>query len=175
MKLATGELRRTRFERAVRRTACSNLDTLCVMSDPVVYLNGRFVEPSGATLSIFDAGIVHGATLTDRVRTYGGSPFAMDQHLGRFASGLDTLGIELPEAGRLADIVDEVLMRNGAGAERDLAAVLVATPGPPEQRPTLWIHTVVQPGLSGLRGIETVGEYTRRQSRRCQRQRCRVR
>lgn len=127
------------------RTACSTIDTLCFMSDPAVYFNGSFVQSSAASLSIFDAGVVHGATLTDRVRTYGGSPFAMQQHIGRFESGLETLGIDLPEAGRLADIVHDVLTRNGAGADRDLAAVLVATPGPPAQRPTLWVHTIVQP------------------------------
>ena len=53
------------------------------MSEPLVYLNDRFVPASQAHLNIYDLGIVLGATLTEMTRTFAHRPFRLEDHIGR--------------------------------------------------------------------------------------------
>lgn len=115
------------------------------MGGTVAYLNGSFLADGDVGLSIHDAGVIYGASLTERFRTYGGQPFAVDSHLKRFRYGLDYLRIDLPEREELATISRELLERNDCGLDRDFAVVFVATPGQPGKRPTLCLHVAPQP------------------------------
>ena len=53
-------------------------------TEPVAYFRNRIVPASQAQLSVYDLGIVMGATLTDLIRTYHHKPFRLDDHLVRF-------------------------------------------------------------------------------------------
>ncbi|MEE2642862.1 MAG: aminotransferase class IV [Planctomycetota bacterium] len=67
------------------------------MSQPEFYLNGKFVLPTEASIPISDVGFIHGATITEQLRTFGGHPFLLDQHIARLQTGLQTLEIDLSQ------------------------------------------------------------------------------
>jgi branched-chain amino acid aminotransferase len=66
------------------------------MSEPLVYLNDRFVPASRAHLNIYDLGIVLGATLTEMTRTFGHQPFRLEDHLGRLYRSCKYAGLQPP-------------------------------------------------------------------------------
>ncbi len=78
-----------------------------------VYLNGGVVPGDEARISVFDAGLLHGAGLFETFRTYGRAPFRLDAHLARMRKSAATL--ELPAAwddGDLERGVQRVLQAN---------------------------------------------------------------
>ena len=64
------------------------------MSEPIAYLNGEFVPVSRAALSVFDLGVVAGASATEMVRTFRHTLFRLDDHLQRLEQSLALLSIE---------------------------------------------------------------------------------
>ncbi|WP_224366447.1 aminotransferase class IV [Hyalangium versicolor] len=58
-----------------------------------VYVNGAFVPPAQATVPAFDHGFLYGDGLFETLRTYGGVPFRLDEHLARLEEGLAELAI----------------------------------------------------------------------------------
>ncbi len=65
-------------------------------NEPVVYLNGRFIPASRASLNIYDLGIVLGATLTEMTRTFARRPFRLEDHLRRLYRSCKYAGIAIP-------------------------------------------------------------------------------
>jgi hypothetical protein len=59
----------------VRRTAMQDA--------PIAWLNGRFLPLRDASLSVLDAGVTTGASVTERLRTFRNRPFLLDEHLAR--------------------------------------------------------------------------------------------
>ena len=55
------------------------------MSDPLAYLNGRYLPFSQAAISVTDGGFVQGVTVAEQLRTFGGKLFRLEQHLARLA------------------------------------------------------------------------------------------
>ncbi|MGR3318285.1 MAG: hypothetical protein ACUZ8O_07355, partial [Candidatus Anammoxibacter sp.] len=75
-------------------------DIIAVMSDisePIAYLNGEFIPVSQAKLSVFDQGVVQGASVTEMVRTFKHQPFRMDDHLNRLQQSIRYVGFEPDE------------------------------------------------------------------------------
>ena len=66
------------------------------MSEPIVYLNDRFVPASQAKLNIYDLGIVLGATLTEMTPTFRRKPFRAEDHVARLYRSLKFSGITVP-------------------------------------------------------------------------------
>jgi branched-chain amino acid aminotransferase len=58
------------------------------MSEPLVYLNGQMLPASQASLNIYDAGIVLGATVTEMTRTFRHQPFRLEDHVARLFRSL---------------------------------------------------------------------------------------
>ena len=56
--------------------------------EPLVYLCGRFIPASQASLKIYDAGIVLGATVTEMTRTFRHQPFRLEDHVARLFRSL---------------------------------------------------------------------------------------
>ena len=54
-----------------------------MLSEPVVYIRGRFVPASEANISIYDFGIVLGATVTDLLRTFQQRTYRLEDHVRR--------------------------------------------------------------------------------------------
>lgn len=50
---------------------------------PLAYLNGDFVPAAECKLPIYDLGIVLGAAVTDFLRTFGGEPYRLSDHVQR--------------------------------------------------------------------------------------------
>lgn len=64
----------------------------------VVNVDGRMTDPEGAVISVFDRGFLFGDSVFETIRTYGGRPFALGEHLERLARSADLVFIELPIA-----------------------------------------------------------------------------
>jgi branched-subunit amino acid aminotransferase/4-amino-4-deoxychorismate lyase len=123
------------------------------MSQPLAFLNGAYIPQADARLSIHDAGLVWGATVTDRCRTFRHQLYRLADHLRRFRRSCQLARIRQPLAdSELAEIAHHLVAENARGlaADDDLALVLFATPGiaaaPQSQTaPTLCVYTMPLP------------------------------
>ncbi|RLT20670.1 MAG: hypothetical protein DWI28_00865 [Planctomycetota bacterium] len=129
--------------------------------EPWVFQNQSWIPSSQAHLALNDAGFIQGATITDMIRTFQGKLFLLEEHLGRFFLNCQRAGIPLPKGTTpqtLGNIAQEAIRRNLAlaGANHELAVVLLATPGPVgfylgepggfgDGEPTLIVHTFPVP------------------------------
>lgn len=113
------------------------------MSTPLAYFNGQFVPAEDVALPLDDAGVIWGAMVTDRLRTFGGRIFALDAHLRRFRQSCELARIPQPVTdARLGRVTEQLVRDNRAGGE--VSAVWLATPGPVDAepgRPTLIAYT----------------------------------
>lgn len=76
-------------------------------------VNGRFVENSEASISIFDRGFLYGDGLFETMRIYSGRPFRWGRHLARLQQGADFLGIKIPfSSDKLRDYARQLIQRN---------------------------------------------------------------
>jgi branched-chain amino acid aminotransferase len=129
------------------------------MNIPLVYLNGRFLPQTAASLPLHDAGFVMGATVTDFCRTFNHALFRWPDHLARFRRDCEACFVPLtPSDTDLTGIAEELVRHNAAllGPGQELALISFATPGPigyylgepggaGEGPPTLGLHTFPLP------------------------------
>jgi branched-chain amino acid aminotransferase len=129
------------------------------MTEPLAYLNGRFLPQGEARLTLHDAGFVLGATVTDLCRTFGRRPFRLADHLARFRRSCDAAQVPQTLADAELTAVAEQLIEHNArqlAPGRELAVVFFATPGPVgyylgepggpgDGPPTLGVHTFPLP------------------------------
>ncbi len=122
-----------------------------LMDEPQAYLNGRFLPASSAALSLCDTGFVQGAAVAERVRTFAGKLFRLDDHLARLEHSLEIVGIDpgIPRQA-MARLARELVARNHRLLDPgdDLGLTIFVTPGacavdasrgPAE--PTVGLHT----------------------------------
>lgn len=84
------------------------------MRNSHVYLNGRIMPAEEARLSPFDIGLLRGYAVFDLLRTVGGRPFLLAEHLERLRSSADDLGLKVPLADdEISAVIDELLALNG--------------------------------------------------------------
>ena len=101
-------------------------------SEPFVYLRGEFVPASQAHISIYDFGIVLGATVTDLARTFHRKTYRMADHVRRFHESCKYARIAPPASeAETAGITEELVRRNAAllPAGGELGIVYFITPG----------------------------------------------
>lgn len=102
------------------------------------YINGRFAPVAEIAIPLDDAGFVWGATVTDRLRTFGGRLFRLADHLARFRQSCNLACVPQPRSdAEVAAASERLVVENGNG--NDLSLVWLATPGRAE--PTLIAHT----------------------------------
>jgi D-alanine transaminase/branched-chain amino acid aminotransferase len=125
------------------------------MSEPLAYLNGRFLPQREAALPLHDAGFVFGATVTDLCRTFRHRLYRLDDHLARFRQSCQLAMVPQPLTdAALTEIAVRIVAENSRllQPEADLALVMLATPGPVgfyaglpggpgDGAPTLAMHT----------------------------------
>jgi branched-subunit amino acid aminotransferase/4-amino-4-deoxychorismate lyase len=110
------------------------------MKPPIGYINGRFVPLADISIPLDDAGFVWGATVTDRLRTFCGRLFRVDEHVARFRRSCELARVRQPAADLdLAAISSRLVDENWA--VEDLAVIWLATPGRPATGPTLIAYT----------------------------------
>jgi branched-subunit amino acid aminotransferase/4-amino-4-deoxychorismate lyase len=129
------------------------------MSEPLVYLSGKFLPASEAHLAIFDAGIVLGATVTEMTRTFRQRPFKLREHLERLARSLKYTRIETGlSIDEMETISQRVIEHNAkllpAGGELGLVHFVTAGQLPmyagmagrlQNTTPTICVHTFPLP------------------------------
>lgn len=155
------------------------------MPEPLVYLRGRMVPASQASLPLYDAGFVLGAAVTELTRTFHHRLFRLEEHLARLFGSLRRVRIEIGlSPGQLAAVSEELAAHNAGllSKEEDLGLVHIVTPGPyptyagmagpiSESGPTLCLHTFPLPfGLWAgrmQRGVRLVTPATRHVPAQC--------
>ncbi len=102
------------------------------MTEPIAYLNGHFVPISKAALSVFDLGIVAGASVTEMTRTFRHVPFRLSEHLDRLEQSLKLVNID-PRLSRdeLVSICERVVSDNQRfiPSDHDLGLIVFVTAG----------------------------------------------
>ena len=84
------------------------------MSTQHVYLNGRIVSLADAAISPLDIGLLRGYAVFDLLRTVGGRPFMLAEHLLRLHSSAGVLGLAVPVSDEeIAVAIEELLALNG--------------------------------------------------------------
>lgn len=125
------------------------------MTEPLAFLNGRFLSASQLVIPVHDAGFVQGVTVAEQLRTFGGKLFRLDRHLARLAHSLEIVGVDpgMPLA-RLGETARELVDNNHGLLESgdDLGLSIFVTPGayptfapPGEEVPTVGLHTYPLP------------------------------
>lgn len=102
----------------------------------LVSIDGQLHDAEHARVSVFDRGFLYGDSVFETVRTYGGRPFELDEHLRRLERSARRVHIELPVSlQRLAEEIDEVLSAAG-NSESYLRVMVTRGQGPLGLDPT---------------------------------------
>ncbi|MCG6907279.1 MAG: aminotransferase class IV [Desulfobacteraceae bacterium] len=109
----------------------------------IYYIDGEFVQAQAACLPVDDLSILRGFGVFDFLRTYGGRPFHLKDHLARLKRSAELIGLGVGRPlGEIADIVGETLRRNGH-AEANIRIVVTGGSSPdcflPAGRPRLLV------------------------------------
>ena len=79
----------------------------------ISYIDGRYVDANAATIPADDLAVLRGFGVFDFLRTYGGVPFRLVEHLRRLRRSAQLIELACPwDIEELADIVTETLRRN---------------------------------------------------------------
>ena len=80
----------------------------------IAYVNGEFLPLERATVRVEDRGFQFADGVYEVLRTYGGKPFAVDEHLARLSRSLKALELKAPASeGQLKSIIGEGIQRSG--------------------------------------------------------------
>jgi branched-subunit amino acid aminotransferase/4-amino-4-deoxychorismate lyase len=114
------------------------------MNQPVAFLNGEFCPSSQLTVPVDDLGFLQGVAVSERMRTFRGQLFRLDDHLDRLENSLEIIDVR-PGYSRdqLSQIAQELIDRNRdlLGENDDFGLSLYVTPGTPmARRPTVGIQ-----------------------------------
>lgn len=124
---------------------------------PLAFLNGRTVPAAEACLPVHDAGIVHGAIVTEQLRTFRQKLYRLEDHLSRLTRSLEATGLSAGLPTReLAEIACKLVEHNSRfiAPESESGLIILVTPGlhaPYGPRaalpsgPTVCIHTFPLP------------------------------
>ncbi|HEY7329188.1 MAG TPA: aminotransferase class IV [Gemmataceae bacterium] len=127
--------------------------------EPLVFLNDQVMPASQAHISIFDAGIVLGATVAEQTRTFDKRLWRLDEHLDRLLSSLRCTRIDIGlSKDQLACISQELIEHNTRLLDEsgELGLIQFVTAGenpiyagiserPPRTSPTVCVHTYPLP------------------------------
>jgi D-alanine transaminase len=112
-----------------------------------VYLNGAFVAPEAAAVSVFDRGFVFGDGVYEVIPVFGGRLFRLPQHLVRLETSLAAVRLSNPlTEGEWREVFMRLVREQAAP---DQSVYLQITRGvaprdhafPPDTRPTVFAYT----------------------------------
>jgi len=80
---------------------------------PIYFCGGRYVSADEARVSVHDLGLARGFGLFESLRTYGGKPFLLREHLNRFFVAVKQVGLRSPlgKTG-IVDVIRRLLRKN---------------------------------------------------------------
>jgi branched-chain amino acid aminotransferase len=77
------------------------------------YVNGAWVHPQEASISINDVGVLRGYSAFEALRTYNRQPFHLDEHLDRLYRSATLIELEIPwSRAEITGLVQESIRRN---------------------------------------------------------------
>jgi branched-chain amino acid aminotransferase len=143
----------------------------CRARGRVVAIDGVLRSPDEATVSAYDRGFLYGDAVFEVFRTYGGRPFALDEHLARLTRSAERVFIPMPvgEATLRAEI--EEALRVAGNEESYVRLVITRGSGPLSLDPdsavhplrVLYVDPVVPPPRDAyVRGVALATVHTRR-------------
>lgn len=93
-----------------------------------VYLNGEWLPPAEAKISVFDRGFIFGDGVYEVIPAYGGRLFRLKQHLERLDGSLADIGLRNPlPAGEWRAVLERLVREGG---DEDQSVYLQVTRGP---------------------------------------------
>lgn len=122
--------------------------------EPLIYVNGKYVEKRKAVVSVFDHGLLYGDGVFEGIRAYNGSVFRLTDHVDRLYDSAKSIHLNVPlTKSQLTEAVLETLRKNNL---HDAYIRLVVTRGTGDlgvdpslcKAPTLFI--IAEPMASGL-------------------------
>ncbi len=98
-----------------------------MVKEPLVYVDGRFVEKSKAVVSVFDHGLLYGDGVFEGRRAYNGSVFRLADHISRLYDSAKVIRLKMPiDEREMTAAVLETMRKNDL---RDAYIRLVVTRG----------------------------------------------
>ena len=95
--------------------------------EPLVYLDGKFLEKSKAVVSVFDHGLLYGDGIFEGIRAYAGSVFRLVDHIERLYDSAKSIRLKIPlTKHEMTEAVLETIRKNEL---RDAYVRLVVTRG----------------------------------------------
>ncbi len=95
--------------------------------EPLIYVDGKFVEKSKAVVSVFDHGLLYGDGVFEGIRAYNGSVFRLVDHVNRLYDSAKSIRLKIPlTKHEMTEAVLETLRKNQL---RDSYIRLVVTRG----------------------------------------------
>src|SRR5438067_5027147 len=78
------------------------------------YIDGCWVHPREASISINDVAVLRGYSAFESLRTYNRRPFHLDEHLTRLYRSAELIELEIPwSREEVTAIVEEIIQHNG--------------------------------------------------------------
>ena len=137
----------------------------------VAVIDGVVLAPEDAKVSVYDRGFLFGDAVFEVLRTYGGAPFAFDEHFDRLRRSAERVFIEVPfDRGTLREEVTRGIAAAG-NAESYVRILVTRGAGPMSLDPAtatralrvILVEPVVPPPPAAYTdGIAVVTVHTRR-------------
>jgi branched-chain amino acid aminotransferase len=114
------------------------------MNAPWSFHNGAWIPHQSLHIAVDDVGFLLGATVTERLRTFRGTVFRLDEHLQRMRHSLEVVGLDSNRiVQELRTAIPTFVEKNARHLEDgdDWSIAAFATPGlAGEKKPTVCVH-----------------------------------
>ena len=87
---------------------------------PTIYLNGEFLQPEQATVSVMDRGFLFGDGIYEVIPAYGGKLFRLGQHLKRLRNSMNAIRVRDPMSEAQWRAMLEELVRRNHGEDQSV-------------------------------------------------------
>ena len=88
--------------------------TTLIQPGPVVYIDGKFMAPDEAMISVYDHGFLYGDGIFEGIRMYGGKVFKLASHLERLFGGAAEIRLKpVLDRAQLAQAVHDAVAKSG--------------------------------------------------------------
>ena len=135
--------------RRIRPTLISQLPYTRLMDALWAYYNGEWIPTRELRIGVDDLGFLLGATVTERLRTFRGQVFRLEEHMRRLRRSLEIVGLDLEViSNQVAAAICEFVSRNREqiAEDDDWSIVAFCTPGVAgAARPTVCVHGYALP------------------------------
>src|SRR3981081_2329562 len=82
--------------------------------NPVVYIDGQFVDKENARISVFDHGFLYGDGVFEGIRAYNGRVFRLSEHVERLYRSAKAIMLQVPlSPEELGQVILETCRLNG--------------------------------------------------------------